>query len=257
MHIYALNLLVEHSGEHRWEQNNFCLFSKPQAFWQSSAPAALSTLVTSVVLCSLTGATMMIPGEDETHVCGYICYKFIHWALWRTLMRTKYFLFVHHTTSILAKLNTWCFEHSGDIGCSWLVNSSHTDESWEGRNTYLRIYTLLIYSLNTMENTGENKIFFVRSPHHKDFGKAQPWCFEHSGDTSCSWLVNSSHNDESWKGRNTCLRIYTLLIYSLSTLENTGENKIFFVRSPRHKHFGKAQHLLLWAFWWHQLFSTR
>ena len=266
----------------------------------------------------------MIPGEDETHVCGYICYKFIHWALWRTLMRTKYFLFVYHTTSILAKLNTWCFEHSGDIGCSWLVNSSHTDESCEGRNTCLRIYTLLIYSLNTMENTGENKIFFVRSPHHKDFGKAQPWCFEHSGDTSCSWLVNSSHTDESWKGRNTCLRIYTLLIYSLSTLENTGENKIFFlrsphhkhfgkrqpwcfehssdiscsrfvnpshtdeswegrntclwiytlwiyllstlentgknkiffVRSPRHKHFGKALHLVLWALWWHQLFST-
>ena len=33
-------------------------------------------------------------------------YIFIHSALWRTLMRTKYFLFVHHTTSILAKLST-------------------------------------------------------------------------------------------------------------------------------------------------------
>ena len=32
---------------------------------------------------------------------------------------------------------------------------------------------------------------------------------------------------------------------------------IFFVRSPHHKHFGKAQHLVLWALWWHQLFSTR
>ena len=82
------------------------------------------------------------------------------------------------------------------------------------------------------------------------------WSFEHSGDISCSLLVNPSHNDESWAGQNTCLWIYTLWIYSLSTLENTDENRIFFVRSPHHKHFGKAQHLALWALWWHQLFST-
>ena len=37
---------------------------------------------------------------------------FTHTTLCRTLMRTEYFLFVHHTTSILAKLSTWCFEHS-------------------------------------------------------------------------------------------------------------------------------------------------
>ena len=37
----------------------------------------------------------------------------------------------------------------------------------------------------------------------------------------------------------------------------TDENRIFFVRSPHHKHFGKAHHLVLWALWWHQLFSTR
>ena len=41
-------------------------------FWQSSAPGALSALVTSVVLCSLTRATLMSPGKDETRVCGYI-----------------------------------------------------------------------------------------------------------------------------------------------------------------------------------------
>ena len=40
---------------------------------QSSAPGALSTLVTSVVLYSLTRATLMSPGKDETRVCGYIC----------------------------------------------------------------------------------------------------------------------------------------------------------------------------------------
>ena len=36
----------------------FCSFTTPQTFWQSSAPGALSTL--------------MSPGKDETHVCGYI-----------------------------------------------------------------------------------------------------------------------------------------------------------------------------------------
>ena len=41
----------------------------PQAFRQSSAPGVLSTLVTSVVLCSLTRATLMSPGQDETRVC--------------------------------------------------------------------------------------------------------------------------------------------------------------------------------------------
>ena len=47
-------------------------------FWQSSAPGALSTLVTSVVLYSLTRATLISPGKDETRVCGYICSEFIH-----------------------------------------------------------------------------------------------------------------------------------------------------------------------------------
>ena len=58
-------------------------------------------------------------------------------------MGTEYFLFVHHTTSILAKLSTWCFEHSGDISFSLLVNPSHTDESLEG---VIYIYILRVYS---------------------------------------------------------------------------------------------------------------
>ena len=41
---------------------------------------------------------------------------------------------------------------------------------------------------------------------------------------------------ESWAGRNTCMWICTLWICSLSTLENTDENKIFFF--VHHKHFG-------------------
>ena len=85
--------------------------------------------MTSVVLYSLTRATLMSPGKDETRVYGYIRSEFIHCVL-----------FVHHTTSILAKLSTRCFEHSGGISCSLLVNPSRTDESWEGRNTCLWIY---------------------------------------------------------------------------------------------------------------------
>ena len=42
------------------------------------APGALSTLVTSVVLYSLTRATLMSPGKDETGICGYIRSEFIH-----------------------------------------------------------------------------------------------------------------------------------------------------------------------------------
>ena len=122
-----------------WIYTLWIYFRSPEAFWQSWAPGALSTLVTSDVHYSLTRATLMSPGKDETHVCGYIRSEFIHWALWKTLMRTEYFLFVHCTTSIWAKLRTWCFEHSGDIS-SLLVNPSHTDEPWEGRNTCLRIY---------------------------------------------------------------------------------------------------------------------
>ena len=79
-------------------------------------------------------------------------YIYIRWAPWRTLIRTEYFLFVHHTISILAKLSIWCFEHSGDITCCLLVHPSQTDESYEGQNTclwisiYIYIY-IYIYSI--------------------------------------------------------------------------------------------------------------
>ena len=50
----------------------FCSFTTPHAFWRSSAQGALSTLVTSVVLYSLTRATLMSPGKGETGLCGYM-----------------------------------------------------------------------------------------------------------------------------------------------------------------------------------------
>ena len=46
--------------------------------------------------------------------------------------------------------STWCFEHSDDISCSLLVNLSHTDECWEGRNTYpwINRYICICISIN-------------------------------------------------------------------------------------------------------------
>ena len=51
------------------------------------------------------------------------------------------------TTSILAKLSTWCFKHSGDISCSLHVSASHTDESWAGKNTcmWIHVYICICY----------------------------------------------------------------------------------------------------------------
>ena len=56
----------------------FCSFTTRQAFWQSSAPGLLGTLVTLFVLYPLTRATLMSPGKDETRVCGYINYIYIY-----------------------------------------------------------------------------------------------------------------------------------------------------------------------------------
>ena len=156
--IFALNLFIEHSGEHLSKHNIFCAFITPQAFCQSSAPGALSTLVTSVVLYSLTRARMMIPGKDKTRIFGYTS-EFIHWGFWRTLIRTEYFLLVHHTPSSLAKLNTWCFEHYCDINCSLLLNPSHTDELSEEQNTCLWIYDLHWLIDHSGEHWREQNIF--------------------------------------------------------------------------------------------------
>ena len=89
--IYALNLFIEHSGEHWWKQNIFCPFTTPQAFWQSPAPGALSTLLTLVVLYSLTRAKLMSPGKDKTRVCIYVRFlRFLRRLLRMFLNKLKY-----------------------------------------------------------------------------------------------------------------------------------------------------------------------
>ena len=73
----------------------------------------------------------------------YIIYiLYIHTYILHNIYILYNIYLFYFNTSILAKLSTWCFEHSADISCSLLVNPSHTDESWEGRNTCMWIYTL-------------------------------------------------------------------------------------------------------------------
>ena len=54
--------------------------------------------------------------------------------------------------------------HSGDISCSPLVNPSHIDESWEGRNTcmwiyiYIYIYTFIFIYLELDKTLTNSKI---------------------------------------------------------------------------------------------------
>ena len=154
----------------------FCSSTTPQAFLRSSAPGALSTLVTYVVLYSLTRTTLMSPGKNEIRACRYALNFF----------------------------NEHCREHyfSSCTTPQALRQSSPPDA--------LRtlVTSVVLYSLTRAT---------VMSP-----GKAK----------------HVSVDIRFW-------------IYSLSTLENTDEKRTFFVRSPHHKHFGKAQHLVPWALWWH------
>ena len=115
-------------------------------------------------------------------------------------MRTKFFLFVHHTTSILAKLSTWCFEHSGDTSCSLLVNPIHTDESWEGRNTcmciyiYIYILTRWAYFLYLIMKT-----MCMPGYHHNSF--VETHALEHMI-CDYTWLLTMNHKCSPSKVRN-------------------------------------------------------
>ena len=160
------------------------------------------------------------------------------------------------------------------------MNSTQTDLEKRFPKSFKRILTSLNGDLANLSNTAFKRLIRNHTTHHiyiyyiyviyiyyiyiyvwYIYGVLDIYALnlfiEHSGDISCSLLVNPSHTGESWEGRNTCLWIYKLWIYSLSTQENTDENRILFVHSPHHKCFGKVQHLMLCALWGHQLFSTR
>ena len=129
---------------------------------------------------------------------------------WKCLFFTFWYIYIHKIFFVHSPQAFWLSSVTGvlstlgDISCSLIVNLSHTDESWAGQNTCIRICTLWIYSLSTLlGNIDENKIF-VCSP-QAFWLSSGTWCFEHSGDISCSLLVNPSHTDESWVGCNMCM----------------------------------------------------
>ena len=105
----------------------------------------------TLVTVHATQATLMSPGQAKhVYVDMYALNLFIEHSGERWWEQNIFCLF---TKSILAKLSTWCSEHSGDISCSLLINLSHTDESWAGRNMCMWICMLWIYSSSTLENT--------------------------------------------------------------------------------------------------------
>ena len=72
---------------------------------------------------------------------SYIVLLYIDYHIIIIYIIDSFSVYIYNILSIyIYKFSTCCFEHSGDISCSLLVNPSHTDESWEGRNTCLYIY---------------------------------------------------------------------------------------------------------------------
>ena len=171
-------------------------------------------------------------------------------------MRTEYFLFFCKNTSILAKLITCCLEESGDISCFLLVNPSHTDASCEGGNTCLLIYILNLFIENSGEHWWEQNILcsFTATQAFQESSAPGAWSTLVTSvvlyELTQATLMRPGKDETRFCG-------YILWIFSLSNLENTDENRIFFVLFPHHKYFSKAQQLLLWALWCYQLFSPR
>ena len=71
----------------------------PQAFWKSSASGALRTLVTSAVRCSLTRATLMIPGKDETRIYMHI-YNRVYIYIYHKYIYIYIYIYISEVTII-------------------------------------------------------------------------------------------------------------------------------------------------------------
>ena len=101
----------------------FLLVHTPQAFWQSSAPRALSTLVTSVVLYWLTRATPASSGKDETRI--YI-YKIINIA---------------YINIKILYINIYIYKYSHPLHCPEVIFMSLSKRGSQSRNKGLIIMT--------------------------------------------------------------------------------------------------------------------
>ena len=76
-----------------------------------SAPGALSTAVTSVLLYSLTRATSMSPGKDETRVCRYIYLYIYIYILYIYLLKLYIYIYIifSQLVSAVAVLKRYVF----------------------------------------------------------------------------------------------------------------------------------------------------
>ena len=172
-------------------------------------------------------------------VCGYTL-----WIYWLSTLKNtdeNRIFFVRFATPpvFLAKLSTSCFEYSGEVSCSLLVNPRHTDKSWERQNTCLWIYALNLFIEHTLLHWRQKNMFCLLTTPQSFWKSSAPGALSTLVTSavlySLIWATLMSPGKDE-----TRICGYTLWTYSLSTLENTDENWIFFVRSPHHKHFGKA-----------------
>ena len=133
-----------------WDLSTLCVVDhfvcSPQAFCLSSAPGVLRILVTSVVLCSLTQATLMSPGQDKTHVRGYIyIYIVLHVQSWKQKKMCPPFMRYEHSVchgshvcTVSTRLWVWIplgptfYMESKNLGSKWIpyISENSATHPW-------------------------------------------------------------------------------------------------------------------------------
>ena len=115
--IYSLSTLEN------TDENKIYFVCSPQAFWLSSAPGVLSTLVTSVILYSLTRATLMSPGHDETRVCGYIyIYMYMYTFIYTNIIYIFVYIYIYVFSLFFSR--TFTMHRTAGEGGGYLFNIS-------------------------------------------------------------------------------------------------------------------------------------
>ena len=228
----------------------FCSSTTPQAFLRSSAPGALSTLVTYVVLYSLTRTTLMSPGKNEIRACRYALNFFNEHCRehYFSSCTTPQALRQSSPPDALRTLVTSVVLYSLTRAT---VMSPGKDE------TRFCGYTLLnLFIEHSGEHWWEENIFCSFTPPQAFWQSSAPGAL--STLVTLAVLYSLTQATLMRPGKvETRVCGYRLLIDSLRTLENMDDNRILFVRSPHHRHFDQAQHLVFWRLWWDKLFYSR
>ena len=106
--------------------------------------------------------SLVIKRSTNWALCWSLVTKFIWYIyIYIYMMRTEYFFFVHHTTIILGKLSTWCFEHDARK-----LNYLFPRDQWKKMYCQCILYTsiscviylscCLMYGYETSMITGNN-----------------------------------------------------------------------------------------------------